>query len=592
MFFSLGLVLHSQNAGISKQEAMKLTSEFPVSSQISRDSAILLFQESKELFAVSKDTCWQIRANCRYAIELGNSNQQEAALQQIQEAQELLQNSSCFKDYEIYIDLARVSLKSDMLDEEGMSILAYECLKKYRSNPIDSIIYLQFMLATGDENSDLNKAITYQDTALQWATALKNPTFQQRALINGGTFHAWLGDFDGAKPYFLEATRYSRGDKKYNNVSTLFNNLAGLSDQPEEVLLYIDSAIYYANLAGNVEAIQNYTQNKAIYYTMIGDYEEAYFSLLKSMQLKDTLLNRQKIMAVTEMEEKYKAERQSNEIKDLKLANLEAETRFQKNRNRLLFGLFLLLSLAGFLATRYYISNKHRRVLKSKNLELSIAHERSDQLLLNILPEDVASELKLKGQADARKYDNASILFTDFIDFTREVAQLSSEQLLEELNFYFRAFDEITEANGIEKIKTIGDSYMAVGGLVDAPKNAAKRTVLAALQMQQVVKARSESLASNEQARFQMRIGIHTGPIVAGIVGATKFQYDVWGDSVNTASRMENASEAGKVNISEATYILLKDDADLVFESRGKIEAKGKGEVEMWFVSSKVAETA
>ena len=163
---------------------------------------------------------------------------------------------------------------------------------------------------------------------------------------------------------------------------------------------------------------------------------------------------------------------------------------------------------------------------------------------------------------------------------------MSIEELVEELNFSFKGFDEIIEKYGIEKIKTIGDSYMAAGGLPNPSDDSVKNTVLAALEMQKFMAARKEIRLKANKTAFEMRVGIHTGPIVAGIVGVKKFQYDVWGDTVNTASRMESNGDIGKVNISQTTYELLKDDADFSFESRGKIEAKGKGLIEMWFVKS------
>jgi class 3 adenylate cyclase len=217
--------------------------------------------------------------------------------------------------------------------------------------------------------------------------------------------------------------------------------------------------------------------------------------------------------------------------------------------------------------------------------EVSKEKDRSDNLLLNILPEEIAQELKIYGKAEARDFDLASILFTDFKNFTQASAKMSAGDLVSEINFYFKAFDGIMGKHGIEKIKTIGDSYMAAGGLPVPSDVSTKNTVLAALEMQSFISlCKAKKDAKGEHA-FEMRVGIHTGPVVAGIVGVKKFQYDIWGDTVNTASRMESAGEVGKVNVSQATYELLKDDSDFTFESRGKIEAKGKGKIEMWFVS-------
>jgi class 3 adenylate cyclase len=210
--------------------------------------------------------------------------------------------------------------------------------------------------------------------------------------------------------------------------------------------------------------------------------------------------------------------------------------------------------------------------------------ERSDKLLLNILPAEIAEELKMKGSADARNFAMVSILFTDFKGFTELSSKFSAKELVAEINTCFIEFDDIISKYGIEKIKTIGDAYMAAGGLPQPEIDSVKNTVLAALEMQEFISKRKIELDKLGKTAFEMRSGIHTGPIVAGIVGVKKFQYDIWGDAVNTASRMESSCEVGKVNISQTTYDLLQYDEDFIFESRGEIKAKGKGLIKMWYV--------
>jgi len=216
---------------------------------------------------------------------------------------------------------------------------------------------------------------------------------------------------------------------------------------------------------------------------------------------------------------------------------------------------------------------------------------RSEELLLNILPAEVAEELKAKGEAEAVQIDLVTVLFTDFKGFTALSEILSPRELVKDLNECFSGFDRITSKYGIEKIKTIGDAYMAAGGLPTPNTTHAIDVVHAALEMRDfVAEGKARKMAAGLPF-FEVRIGIHTGPVVAGIVGVKKFQYDIWGDTVNTASRMESSGEPGMVNISEATYELVNkvkksgsEEAAYTFTPRGKVQAKGKGEMEMYFV--------
>lgn len=256
----------------------------------------------------------------------------------------------------------------------------------------------------------------------------------------------------------------------------------------------------------------------------------------------------------------------------------ERQMRAEEKTRNIGFGIGFLFVL---LAAGFY--SRWRYVKKSK-ATLQDEKDRSENLLLNILPPEIAEELKATGRAEARNFDKVSVIFTDFKGFTLASAKLGAQELVAEINTCFEAFDAIMEKYDIEKIKTIGDAYMAAGGLPVPSEDSVKKTVLASLEMQAFITARKKEMDAAGKPAFEMRAGIDTGPVVAGIVGVKKFQYDIWGDTVNTASRMESSGEVNEVNVSQATYELLKEDSDFTFKKRGKIEAKGKGEIDMYFV--------
>jgi adenylate cyclase len=271
--------------------------------------------------------------------------------------------------------------------------------------------------------------------------------------------------------------------------------------------------------------------------------------------------------------------------KDRVAAELEAE----QNKN-FLYALAMATMFIFFLATLFYnrfrVNKKAKNSLQEINRQIDEAKNRSDELLLNILPEQIANELKENGKASAKKYENVTVLFTDFKDFTKVSEKLTPEQLVRELDYCFRGFDFIISQYGVEKIKTIGDAYMCASGLTN------KRTmpvniIKAGLEMQEFLEDYKKERMVKGLPFFEARIGIHTGPVVAGVVGVKKFAYDIWGDTVNIAARMEANAGVGKVNISEETYRQVKYNFDC--EHRGKIEAKNKGYIDMYHVKQPIA---
>jgi class 3 adenylate cyclase/DNA-binding NarL/FixJ family response regulator len=221
--------------------------------------------------------------------------------------------------------------------------------------------------------------------------------------------------------------------------------------------------------------------------------------------------------------------------------------------------------------------------LAEKNDILNVELQRSEELLLNILPYDTAQELKTKGKAEARFYPDITVMFTDFKGFTQIAEKLSPEQLVEEIDEIFTAFDLIMDKHGIEKIKTIGDAYMAASGLPALKDSHALDMVNAAVDIIKYMESQKQIRSAAGRPIFDIRVGIHTGPVVSGIVGHKKFAYDIWGDAVNLASRMESSGEAGQINISQATYERINSAYSCTF--RGEIEAKNKGKIVMYFVN-------
>lgn len=229
------------------------------------------------------------------------------------------------------------------------------------------------------------------------------------------------------------------------------------------------------------------------------------------------------------------------------------------------------------------IIKQKEQVEKQKQM-LEEEKEKTEKLLLNILPREMADELKNKGKAKARKYRSATVMFSDFKGFTNLAENYSPEGLVAELDSYFITFDEIVNKYNVEKIKTIGDAYMAAGGVPIRNKSNAIDTTLAALEIQRTMLQIKKQKEEKGEIAWEMRIGLHSGDLIAGVVGIKRFAYDIWGDTVNIAAHMESSGEEGMVNVSESTYEAISEF--FVTEYRGKVKAKHKGEIDMYFVHS------
>ena len=422
-----------------------------------------------------------------------------------------------------------------------------------RGDTLKALAYFRPAVAKNGPNATLDKAIawTHIIPAYIWTDRIDSA----RVLLDS------LNKLHSVEPLPMSSTS---GSCEVDYCNYLYSKTIGDGPAADR---HLERALEQAIAMSDLPLQLKYRKELAIRYRLGGASEKATAQALAYITLSDSLQavsNKGAVAAyegtVKERESALEIQRQQASIRQQRVVLFSAAG-----------GLLLLMALA-------------YSVFRGK--------KRSDALLLNILPEEVAKELKAKGHADAKHFDNATILFTDFKDFTQASERMTPQELVEELNTCFKAFDHIITARGIEKIKTIGDAYMCVGGLPDPKTSSPADVVHAALEMQAFMTSRKAERDAQSKPAFEMRVGIHTGPVVAGIVGVKKFQYDIWGDTVNTASRMESSGEVGQVNMSEATYALVRDASTPLgtpafgFTPRGKVQAKGKGEMEMYFVAT------
>jgi len=328
---------------------------------------------------------------------------------------------------------------------------------------------------------------------------------------------------------------------------------------------FLNKAIAMDKETGSLDVLQNAYHSLSTADSLLGDISGAYHAYIQYTIFKDSIFSKEKSDKIAKLENDRKQYGDSlKAVVAQRVANIKAEHR----RNYELIGAGAIVLLLGF---SFFITKERGKSEKER--------KKSDDLLLNILPGEVATELKATGATKARHFDNVTVLFTDFVNFTEAGERMSPQALIDELHTCFKAFDDITTKYSVEKIKTIGDAYLAVAGLPTTDSKHAENVVNAAIDINAFMQDR---LAKLGNSTFEIRIGIHSGSVVAGIVGVKKFAYDIWGDTVNTAARMEQNSQPGKINISQTTYELVKDNFSC--EYRGEIDAKGKGQLRMYYI--------
>lgn len=445
-------------------------------------------------------------------------------------------------------------------------------------------------MAKDIEPSDPTSALTYAQQAFDLGEKLKAPKVTGLAALQLSKLHTLLGNKAKARRF------RKRAEETLRSVDLMaeLNRLETQKSQAEEnartnadamatsqqVVSQLSSEAQQKQELLTQQGQQLFKRNQQLRQQgeLIGQKDQLIGQKDHLIGQKDSMLTKRELLLQFQQGQIKILEQE----KALKAAEAEQE---RTVRNALLVGAGLLLMLAGLLWR--LIANKQRanRELAQKNTQLDLARQRSDELLLNILPGELVDELKVKGITRTRHHDEVTIMFTDFRDFTKISEQLSPVDLVQEIDYCFRHFDYIIgKYPSLEKIKTIGDAYLCAGGLPAAHPNHAHEIVAAALEIRDFIGELEKQRTREGKVAFQIRIGIHTGPVIAGVVGATKFAYDIWGDTVNTAARLESASEPGQVNISEATYKLVQ--SQFVCRHRGEIATKNKANMSMYFVDS------
>jgi adenylate cyclase len=402
---------------------------------------------------------------------------------------------------------------------------------------------------------------------------------------------------DLAKAHFTYGEIY----KKHSNpikANRSYNEALKWAKAAGDVKLQMNCHLRLAQLNDNVvkyaKAIEHYKAFSVLYQKELLNKNK---SLKKSLGQASEQVETQEGMIQDLKEDSLVKEKEIDSLstqflmeqlktKDLEIENEQKNVQIsrEKNKQNKIIGIAIILGLAVFFVLFAFIQKQRSSKI------LSVEKAKSDSLLLNILPSKIAEELKDSGTTTPQHYKLATVLFTDFKGFTSIAERMPPKELVQEIDYCFKAFDEIVGRYEIEKIKTIGDAYLCVSGLPNQNPNHVNNILRAAIELQEFMK--SLAVKRKEQGReyFEMRVGVHCGPLVAGVVGSTKFAYDIWGDTVNTAARMEQSCEPGKINVSQSVVDLAHEFFSFTY--RGDLEAKNKGQLAMYFLEKQKVLTA
>ena len=433
-------------------------------------------------------------------------------------------------------------------------------------------LYVSMQKADSEKLYLLDSALVYLITARNYYAGSENLPY---ALNTIGRVYKRKKDYDKSEEYYVQGLNEA---KIYDSKLDMGQALLGIAENKKEKRDFKSAISVYKQAEELLKDIGLDESYDLVYvyegistsYEQLKDFSNAFKYQKLLIDLKNKIYDYEVDKKLGTKLFAYDIDKKQGEV-DLQK---EIVSRQKLIKNGFIGGFAIVLLFASV------FFRQRNRISKEK--------KRSDELLLNILPEETAEELKATGTAKAKSFDMVSVLFTDFKNFTQASEKLSPEELVQEINHCYSEFDKIITRHGIEKIKTIGDAYMCAGGLPAHNDTNPVDVVSAGLEMVAFIEKNKQERMAKGQPFFELRCGVHTGPVVAGIVGIKKFAYDIWGDTVNTASRMESSGEIGKVNISGATYELVKDK--FICEYRGKVKAKNKGEIDMYFVNGKISE--
>jgi class 3 adenylate cyclase len=392
-------------------------------------------------------------------------------------------------------------------------------------------------------------------------------------LGNIGRVNTQQGNYDEANKLLNQAISMLEEPRDYYGTASFLVSLSEVHAEQQDFVKAIEVAERSLDMAkeyGLREQISTANLQLSELYEQLGNQDASLHYYKDYISYRDSLRNLESVQQIANLRVDYEVSQAQAEVD---LLNQQ-----KKTQKIVVIATAIALLLICLLAIALYRRNQY---VQRTNKIIEGEQKKSDKLLLNILPQETAQELKERGKVHAKKFESVTVMFTDFKGFTKSSENLSPEELVENVDYYFSIFDTIIKKYGLEKIKTMGDSYMCAGGLHFSMKYHASNMVLAAFDIIDCVEGVKKNNADNKMC-FDIRIGINSGPVVAGVVGTTKFAYDIWGDTVNVASRLESNSDTGKINISENTYMLIKDIFDCDY--RGILEVKNHGKMKMYYV--------